>query len=116
MDLKFAPVLARLFFGMRIRTKKRKLLRRLTLAATASFAFLVAQGIAFEHELDLESHAPDQVCEICISVAGFDAGDVGTPTVFVSADVSFSSPIHVAILALEDASRYHLARGPPLTS
>jgi len=37
---------------------------------TAAVALVAAQGIAHQHDLDLESHAPDQVCEVCIRWPG----------------------------------------------
>ena len=84
--------------------------------AALSFVLLAAQHIAFQHDLDLDSHAPDQVCEICITVTGLDEADVGEPLIALAVGDSPRLSVDQPTLFSEALLKHRLARGPPSTS
>ena len=84
--------------------------------ATLALVLLASQHIAFQHELDLDSHAPDQICEVCITVAGLDGADVGQAQVSMTfADVP-RLPDYQPAIRSEALLKHRFARGPPATS
>ena len=90
--------------------------RAIGVLLTAAVTLLAAQGIAFQHDLDLESHAPDQVCELCITVASLSGANVGqTQAILQPADPLELTPIQPE-LSLERLLRHRPARGPPTAS
>ena len=90
--------------------------RALSVLLTAAVTLAAAQHVAFQHDLDLESHAPDQVCELCITVAGIGGANVGhTQATLQPADAPELTPIQPE-LSLERLLRHRPARGPPTAS
>ena len=101
-------------FAMRMRRFCKR--RALSVLLTAAVTLLAAQGIAFQHDLDLESHAPDQVCELCITVAGLGGANVGhSQATLQPADPPELTPIQPE-LSLKSLLRHRPARGPPTAS
>ena len=83
---------------------------------TAAVTLVAAQAIAYQHDLDLENHAPDQVCEVCITAAGLGGANVGhTQAALQPADAPELTPPQ-PILTLEGLLRHRPARGPPTAS
>ena len=84
----------------------------LTVAAT----LVAAQGIAFQHDLDLDTHAPDQICELCITAAVLGAANVGQTLVDLQPADPTELKVTISVLPLGGLQKGHSARGPPTAS
>ena len=83
---------------------------------TVAVTLLAAQGIAFQHDLDLDTHAPDQVCEVCITAAVLGGANVGQTLVdFQPSDIP-EPKVATSVLPLGGFQKGHPARGPPTAS
>ena len=102
----------------RLRMRLRRFCKRqgFGVLLTVAVSLLVAQGIAFEHDLDLEAHAPDQICELCITAAALDTANVGQTLVDFQPADSPKLQVTKSILPLEGLQKDHPARGPPTAS
>ena len=83
---------------------------------TVAVTFVAAQGIAFQHDPDLDAHASDQICELCITVAVLGAANVGQTLVdFQPSDIP-EPKVATSVLPLGGLQKGHSARGPPTAS
>jgi hypothetical protein len=85
-------------------------------SAALALVLIAAEAFAFGHAFDLDAHATDEPCKICIKVAGLAAGAAGKPAP-VTVDTTGPLPIIAAFLP---TGRTRLvtsfARGPPHAS
>ena len=83
---------------------------------TVAVTLLAAQGIAFQHDLDLDTHAPDQVCEVCITAAVLGGANVGQTLVDLQPADTSGLKVAILVLPLGGLQKGHSARGPPTAS
>ena len=87
------------------------------IAIAVGVALLAAQGIVLNHDLDLDGHAGDSVCEFCLAGAGLAGADIGpAKQPFALPGVSPRVPAWVRRAHSEYLLRYHFARAPPTSS
>mgnify|MGYP004221136127 CR=1 FL=1 len=83
---------------------------------TVAVTFVAAQGIAFQHDLDLDTHASDQICELCITVAVLGAANVGQTMVDLQPADAPKLTATSSVLSLGGFEKARPARGPPTAS
>ena len=83
---------------------------------TVAVTFVAAQGIAFQHDLDLDTHASDQICELCITVAVLGTANVGQTLVDLQPADPPELKVAISVLPLGGLQKGHSARGPPTAS
>jgi hypothetical protein len=77
---------------------------------------LAAETLAVAHSSDLDAHATDDVCKICLSLATFGGANVSPPA---GAALDVAEPPVVAgdeVAAAVAPIRHAFARGPPHAS
>jgi hypothetical protein len=85
-------------------------------SATLVFMLLVAEAFTVVHPLDVDAHATDEPCKICISVASFGAADVANAgLLLVDGEAPAPFTTCVAELAFAERASYS-ARAPPYAS
>lgn len=85
-------------------------------SAALALVLIAAEAFAFGHAFDLDAHAADEPCMICIKVAGFAAGAVGKPA---PATVDTTGPLPFIAVFLPTGRTTvvtYFARRPPHAS
>lgn len=86
------------------------------MAAVVACVLLAAQAFAFAHSLDADAHSNGHVCEVCVSVAGFHAGNVGDAAVPLAPVAVRDAFLPPCTARTEPAVAFSLARGPPVSA
>jgi hypothetical protein len=100
-------------------TRRRRDMRwapRAMIVLAFGFALLAAQVIVFTHDLDVDSHLPGHVCDVCVLSADLAGANVAPVPVLGVFSGAHSPAAAVPMLAMEQVSVRPSARGPPQTS
>jgi hypothetical protein len=85
-------------------------------SAALALVLIAAEAFTFGHAFDVDAHATDEPCTICIKVAGLAVGAAGKPTL-VTVDATGPLPIIAAFLPTGRTPVVtYFARGPPHAS
>jgi hypothetical protein len=87
-------------------------------AAVLAFGFvlLAAQSIVFTHDLDLDSHVPGHVCDVCVLSADLAGADVPSAPVLVLSSAAHERAETAPVLVERLVAPRPSARGPPTAS
>ena len=83
---------------------------------TVAVTLVAAQGIAFQHDLDPDTHVPDQVCELCVTAAVLGGANVGQTQVDLQPADAPKLTATSSVLSLGGFEKARPARGPPTAS
>ena len=86
------------------------------IATLALVALITAQVVVLNHELALDSHTPDSVCEFCVAGAGLAGANVSDTSGAVLVSVSLRIPDAVHRVYSNVPLRHRFARAPPTAS